>query len=375
MSTRALSAAALLAFALAAARLSGAEAAVDPNSTEIVFDFEGWLDGWTLGHANGARWQRTQRYNGIFGPNAGDTMMVVKPEGIHSGVVQAMSPRFKVGPGGEYAVTVQFMMKGSLQYPCYLRLRQAYDFTNYAMLPVLSFDAYGDTPDTTWHNLTAVYRGHANQPFNLVFEASLGIDNENTRIAVNRVVLQGVELAEFDHNDFFDFSNGLVGWTKGAVDGGTWAVRNHSEIENNLLIPKPTTGDNILIVERYNIHSGVMSIESPLFRIEPLQRKYVSIRFWMRGTQAYPSSLRVRAKVNTDTFSRLPFINLTPYGNVAHAQWTELEQTYEVPDFGLNYTASFQLVLEAELGGRMDNGIAIDAIGLHTLDPRPTPSP
>ena len=54
------------------------------------------------------------------------------------------------------------------------------------------------------------------------------------------------------------------------------------------------------------------------------------------------SPARFYAKVEGDAYGNLPFLDLTPYGNVAHAQWTDLDKAWELPFISVDYHVNFQ---------------------------------
>jgi len=151
----------------------------------------------------------------------------------------------------------------------------------------------------------------------------------------------------------------------GLAEGGHFVLKHYSEVNPDFNMPPPPIGDNVLTLERYDIHSGIMSIESPQMLFEYGTIKTVDIKFWMRGSRVFPTSLRVRIKNNINgKYQEYPFADLTPYGNQPMNDWLDLSA--EFPLDTSNNTGYYQLAIEADLGVDLTNMIAIDAIRVST---------
>jgi len=184
-------------------------------------------------------------------------------------------------------------------------------------------------------------------------------------VAVSEIIVHGVELVPYEEQTFFDFSNGLKGWMPGLVEGGHFVLKHYSEMTETFNMPPPTNGDHVLTLERYDVHSGIMSIESPQMLFHFGTVKTAHITFWMRGSRIFPTSLRVKLKNNENgKYQEYPFMDFSPWGNQLMVDWLGLETEFVLE--GVNKTGYYQLAIEADLGADMNNMIAIDSITVST---------
>lgn len=337
----------------------------EDNSIIIDFTFENGTDGWVLGRSNGGAWKREKDSFDDVDPVSGEWMLRVHPVDIYSSVVMAMSPRMVVGPKGFINLAVDFYMEGSQEYPSYLKVRRTTSYITFDDTPALILDSFGDQYNQNWLQHGDIFDSLTpGEEFNIILEASLGINNYQNQIAVSRVQVHGAELVESTEEEFFDFEEGLIGWTMGSVDGGRWLVYDYDDIDADFYITPPTDNGKLLIVDRFDIHAGVVTIESPPITFTPGTAKELNLRFWMRGTATYPSSLRLRRKTMDAVYDDLPFLDLTAYGNSNNLQWTELDSYIVIPTEGLE--DYFQLVIEADLGADESNLVAVDMIRIFT---------
>jgi len=226
-------------------------------------------------------------------------------------------------------------------------------------------DPYGDQINQQWMTLTETFTGLTpGEEFNVVLEGSLGINNEGNQIYVSRVYMEGVSEIPYDEESIFDFADGLVGWQAGSMDGGKFEVINYSDVDPELGMPQPLS-ENVLVATRFDLHSGVITIESPPIRVLPLGAKQMDMRFWIRGSQEYPVLFRIGLKSIDGDYDNLPFFDLSQYGDADHQTWLGLGAYVEIPaDPREPY---FQLVFEVDLGGDNANELAIDMFIIRTV--------
>lgn len=261
-------------------------------------------------------------------------------------------------------VEVTFWMDGTHTFPSQLKVRRRQSFDSFDEIPILNLDPYGDQENHNWITFTSYLTGlNVGEVFSLIIEGSLG-GSVNNSVAVDRVVLEGVKVIPSDPSEFFDFENGLLGWTQANMDGGQWVLQNWSSSEVSDMIPQPDDGDKFLVAERFDIHSGVIALESPGFAVSPGQKKKVHIKFWVRGSVVYPASLSLRKKSVDGIYDDLPFLSLRPYGDIDNPDWITLDKEYEIPIDSTD--TAFQLVIEADLGSGAENMIAVDNIRVIT---------
>ncbi|XP_018027675.1 uncharacterized protein LOC108682930 [Hyalella azteca] len=341
------------------------EATTPAPDPEVVFNFENNTCGWTLGRSNGAAWRRVSASNAAVAPTNNSRILFLFTNDVVSSTVMATSPRMLATTTGEVYIAINFFMKGSRDYPAFLKLRRATSYTTFDDEPALSLDGFGEQNNQKWINHGGVFRGIApGDEFYIVLEGSVGMDNLVNQVAVSKIVITGAIPYPTPEQEFFDFSNGLPGWTVGNADGGKWVVENYLDIDGDYNMPPPSSGNNVLRVDRFDVHSGVVSIDSPMISLAPGTSKHLNIRFWMRGSQSYPSSLRVRRKTPDGVYDYLPFLDLSMFGDVNNQDWTELESDYRIPLDGIE--EYFQLVIEADLGSGITNAVAIDFISIET---------
>jgi len=331
----------------------------------IDYRFRYETEGWILGRSNGAAWQRVISGYDVHPFEGQSFVLQVFPVDVYSGTVIAMSPRLVVGPSQALEITVEFYIKASKEHNAYLKLRRRLSFGEYDDKPAMNLDSYGDQYNSKWLRQTRVYSGLTEgEEFNLVLEGGLGALNQENSVAVSRIIIKGAAAVQYNQDTFFDFNEGLVGWQSGSNDGGKWVSIPYIFVNPNLGLPPPSSGQ-ILMVDRYDIHSGITTIESPPIPIFPFSAKQMQIRFWIKGSQIYPVSFRISLKTMDGTYDANPFLDLTEYGNSDSQNWFHLEGYVGIPADPKN--DHFQLVLEADLGGDTDNHIAIDNIEVVTI--------
>ncbi|KAK7078917.1 hypothetical protein SK128_013041 [Halocaridina rubra] len=332
----------------------------------LVFDFLQGTQGWTLTNMNGAAWERVEfdRSNHFVTiPPYGPWVLQVFSTDVFASTVIAQSPQLEAT---EESMNIQitFWMDGDPSLPSALKVRRRNSFSSYDATPILNLDPYGDQENHNWITFSAQLKDLAvGDIFSLILEGSLG-GNFNNSVAVDRIVLEGVKAIESDPSAFFDFENDLMGWMQGNMDGGRWLLMNGTSSEPSLRIPQPADGDRFLFAERFDIHSGVIALESPGFAIFPGEKKKVHIKFWTRGSVVYPAALRLRKKSIGGRYDDLPFLNLEPYGDIDNPDWITLDREYYIPVDETD--EAFQLVIEADLGGDLDNMIAVDNVRVIT---------
>jgi len=332
------------------------------------YDFSVDTQGWSLGRSNGAAWQRVISGYAVHPFEGQSYVLQVFPVDVYSGTVLAMSPRLVVGPSQQIELTVEFYIKASKEYPAFLKLRRRLSFSEFDDLPAMNLDSYGDQYNSKWLRQTRVYGGLTEgEEFNLIMEAGLGADNVDNSVAVSRIVVKGAVAVEYNENTFFDFKDGLVGWQSGSNDGGKWVSLPYMFVNPNLGLPIPASGQ-VLMVDRYDIHSGIITLESPPIAVSAMSAKQMQIRFWIKGSPVYPVSFRISLKTLDGTYDADPFVDLFEYGNSDSQNWMQLENSVSIPADPKN--KYFQLVLEADLGGDAGNQIAIDNIDVITIGPR-----
>jgi hypothetical protein len=284
---------------------------------------------------------------------------------VVSSTVMATSPRMIAGSTGEISLAVNFFIQGSQQYPAFLKIRRAFSYKTFDEEPALSMDGFGQVANQNWLSHGGVFKGiMPGEEFFIVLEGSLGIDQMMNQVAVSRIAIEGAYPAPTEERELFDFNDGLPGWTMGNTDGGRWSVKEYSEIDSSYNLPLPSAGPNVLWVDRFDIHSGVVSIDSPMYLVDPQVRKNLSIRFWIKGSLDYPASLRIRRKTVDGEYDFLPFLDFSGYGSVENQDWIVLNDFYQIPTDGL--VGYFQLVIEADLGSGSTNAVAIDTLSVST---------
>ncbi|KAF2358969.1 Concanavalin A-like lectin/glucanase domain [Trinorchestia longiramus] len=315
-------------------------------SPEIIFNFTSSTQLWVLGSSNGAAWKRQD--------TTGQYALEVVGSPIISGVVMATSPRLLVwDEETEVIVGVTFRTTGSADYPSFFKVRRATSYTSYDETPFLSLDDYGSSDDAGYIYVEGTIRvTDPGEEFFIVLEGSLGVDQENT-ISVREVNVVGALLYPVPEAEFFDFSQGLVGWSQGNIDGGRWQVVDYEDLDSSVGVPQPSSSQ-ILVVDRYDIHSGVITIESPPLYIIAGSTKTISARISVQGSEDYPVSLRLRAKTLDGKYDQFPFSNRL--WETSSGFWQTVTAEYEATE---DY---FQLVIECDLGSGDDNFVAIDSI-------------
>jgi len=342
---------------------------VAPPTEFVDWTFEDDTAGWTLGNSNGASWRRTNfsfTDPGIRPPTGGDHAIQVFSHDVYSGTVLAMSPLLVVGETGVVSVTVDFFITVPLlNYPAYLKLRRRLSYTTYDDNVAINMDPYGDQINQQWMTLTETFEGLTpGEEFNVVLEGNLGVNNDGNQIYVSRVYMEGVSVIPFEEEAIFDFADGLVGWQAGSMDGGKFEVMPYADVPPGLGMPQPYS-ENVLVATRFDLHSGVITIESPPISIEPLKSKQLDMRLWIRGSQVYPVLFRIGLKSIGGVYDQLPFFNLAQYGDADHQDWLGLGAYVEIPADPRQ--PFFQLVFEVDLGGDNDNELAIDLFVIRTV--------
>ncbi|XP_070000631.1 mucin-5AC [Penaeus vannamei] len=351
-------------------------APTEPQTTEapttegpsgpLIFDFQSSVQGWTLSEMNGAAWRRVTFDNTdhvVTAPPEGAKVLQVFPTHVFSGTTLAQSPLLEA-VSETVRVKITFWMDGTHDFPTQLKVRKRTDFSTFDINPVMNLDPFGDQENHKWIAYSATLRYMTiGQTFTLNLEGSIG-SNPNNSVAVNKVELEGVKAVQNDFANLVDFENGLFGWSTGNMDGGRWVLQSWSDLDPSLYVPKPSDGKNFLFVNRFDIHSGVISLESPAFPIQAGQRKKVHIKFWIRGSVVYPAALRLRKKSVNGAYDDLPFLNLAGYGDVDNPDWIFLDKQYYIP---VDETEdAFQIVVEADLGSDMNNLVALDDLRIIT---------
>ncbi|XP_063597788.1 uncharacterized protein LOC134774329 isoform X2 [Penaeus indicus] len=348
-----------------------AEPTEAPETTEkpsgiLEYDFQSSAQGWTLSQMNGAAWKRVE-FEGtghpVSPPPEGPWVLQVFPEHIFAGTALAQSPKLRA-IGSSLTVDLAFWVDGTKDLPTKLKARRRSDFSTFDAEPIMNLDPYGNQMNYNW----VVFRASLHdlvpgETFTITLEGSLG-GNPNNSVAINKVLLDGVEEIPTDTTDFIDFEDGLFGWSAGNMDGGRWVLKRWSDLDPSLNVPQPSDGENFLFVDRFDIHSGIISLESPAFAVSPGQRKKVVVKFWLRGSVVYPAALRLRKKTVDGVYDDLPFLNLAQYGDIDNPDWIQLNKEYEIP---VDETEeAFQLVIEADLGSDAGNMVALDDLKIIT---------
>ncbi|ROT62594.1 putative E3 ubiquitin-protein ligase SMURF2 isoform X2 [Penaeus vannamei] len=337
-------------------------APTEPQTTEapttegppgpLIFDFQSSVQGWTLSEMNGAAWRRVTFDNTdhvVTEPPEGAKVLQVFPTHVFSGTTLAQSPLLEA-VSETVRVKITFWMDGTHDFPTQLKVRKRTDFSTFDINPVMNLDPFGDQENHKWIAYSATMRYMTiGQTFTLNLEGSLG-SNPNNSVAVNKVELEGVKAVQNDFANLVDFENGLFGWSTGNMDGGRWVLQSWSDLDPSLYVPKPSDGKNFLFVNRFDIHSGVISLESPPFPIQAGQRKKVHIKFWIRGSVVYPAALRLRKKSVNGAYDDLPFLNLAGYGDVDNPDWIFLDKQYYIPVDETEDAFQVCLPLEFEVG-------------------------
>ncbi|XP_047501534.1 uncharacterized protein LOC125047323 [Penaeus chinensis] len=315
---------------------------------------------------NGAAWRRVTFDNTnhiVTAPPGGAKVLQVFPSHIFAGTALAQSPLLEA-VSETVRVKVTFWMDGTHDFPAQLKVRKRTDYSTFDINPVMNLDPFGDQENHKWVAYSAYLRYMTiGETFTLNLEGSLG-GNPNNSVAVNKIELEGVKVIQTDLANLMDFENGLFGWSTGNMDGGRWVLQSWSDLDPSLYVPKPSDGDSFLFVERFDIHSGVISLESPAFPIQAGQRKKVHIKFWIRGSVVYPAALRLRKKSVNGAYDDLPFLNLAGYGDIDNPDWIFLDKQYYIP---VDETEeAFQIVVEADLGSDLNNMVALDDLRIIT---------
>ncbi|XP_042859084.1 uncharacterized protein LOC122245198 [Penaeus japonicus] len=349
-----------------AAPTEAPETTTEGPSGILEYDFQSGAQGWTLSQMNGAAWKRVQferNVHPVSPPPVGPWVLQVFPEHIFAGTALAQSPKLRA-IGSSLTIDLTFWMDGTADLPAQLKARRRAGFSTFDVEPIMNLDPYGDQINYYW----VVFRASLHdlvpgETFTITLEGSLG-GNSNNSVAVNKVLLNGVEEIPTDTTDFIDFEDGLFGWSAGNMDGGRWVLKCWSDLDPSLNVPQPSDGKNFLFVDRFDIHSGVISLESPAFRVSAGQRKKVVVKFWLRGSVVYPAALRIRKKTVNGDYDDLPFLNLAQYGDIDNPDWILLDREYEIP---VDETEdAFQLVIEADLGSDVNNMVALDDLKIIT---------
>ncbi|XP_042879052.1 uncharacterized protein LOC122257679 isoform X2 [Penaeus japonicus] len=332
----------------------------------LIFDFQSSVQGWTLSEMNGGAWRRVtfdHENHFVTAPPEGPKVLQVFPSHIFAGTVLAQSPLLEA-VDETVRVLITFWMDGTNDFPAQLKVRKRTDFSTFDVNPIMNLDPFGDQENHKWITYsTYLTRMVVGQTFTLNLEGSLG-SNLNNSVAVNKIVVEGVKVIQTDLTNLMDFENGLFGWSTGNMDGGRWVLQPWSDLDHLLNVPKPSDGENFLFVERFDIHSGVISLESPAFPIQAGERKKVHIKFWIRGSVIYPAALRLRKKSVNGAYDDLPFLNLAGYGDIDNPDWIYLDKEYYIP---IDETEeAFQIVIEADLGSDSANLVALDDLTIVT---------
>lgn len=315
---------------------------------------------------NGAAWKRVE-FEGashqVSPPPEGPWVLQVFPEHIFAGTALAQSPKLRA-IGNSLTVDLTFWMDGTKDLPTKLKARRREGFSTFDVEPIMNLDPYGNQMNYEWVMFRAsIHDLVPGETFTITLEGSLG-GNPNNSVAINKVVLDGVEEIPTDTTEFIDFEGGLFGWSAGNMDGGRWVLKCWADLDPSLNVPQPSDGKNFLFVDRFDIHSGVISLESPAFTVSPGQRKKVVVTFWLRGSVVYPAVLRLRKKTVNGIYDDLPFLNLAQYGDIDNPDWIQLNREYEIP---VDETEeAFQLVIEADLGSDAGNMAALDDLKIIT---------
>ncbi|ROT64662.1 putative mucin-2-like [Penaeus vannamei] len=342
-----------------------------PETTEgpnriLEYNFQSSVQGWTLSQMNGAAWKRVE-FEGashqVSPPPEGPWVLQVFPEHIFAGTALAQSPKLRA-IGSSLTVDLTFWMDGTKDLPTKLKARRREGFSTFDVEPIMNLDPYGNQMNYEWVMFRAsIHDLVPGETFTITLEGSLG-GNPNNSVAINKVVLDGVEEIPTDTTEFIDFEGGLFGWSAGNMDGGRWVLKCWADLDPSLNVPQPSDGKNFLFVDRFDIHSGVISLESPAFTVSPGQRKKVVVTFWLRGSVVYPAVLRLRKKTVNGIYDDLPFLNLAQYGDIDNPDWIQLNREYEIP---VDETEeAFQLVIEADLGSDAGNMAALDDLKIIT---------
>ncbi|XP_042237165.1 uncharacterized protein LOC121876210 [Homarus americanus] len=321
------------------------------------------MDEWALINMNSASFRRVQFENTRVGaPPEGPWVLQVFQDNVQSGSVVGTGPLMEA-TDSQISVSVIFWMDGSVNFPAQLKIRRRFSFSDLGETPVLNLDGFGNQDNQMWLLYTGTASAIVGQRFSLLVEASLGGDRNNS-VAVNKLVVNGAK-AIHSNVTTMNFENGLLGWSLGQMQGGMWELKNQSHIDPALKVPKPPSGDMILVASRQHILSGIMTIESPILSAAAKTSKKLYLRFWVRGSSTYPVSLSIRKKSPDGVYDELPFVNLRRYGNVDSQNWLSLDKTIYVP---LNDGEMFyQLVIEVDLGSRLENLVAVDDLSITTL--------
>ncbi|XP_042855263.1 uncharacterized protein LOC122242110 isoform X2 [Penaeus japonicus] len=345
------------------------------STTEIPdgplhYTFNADTAGWTLSHMNGATWTRKEfDSNGrpVTDPPHGPWVLQIRADEVLAGTVVAQSPLLEA-VDTKMGLTISFWMDGAEDFQTELKVRRKTDFSTFDVNPIMNLDPFGDQENHRWITYRASLDGLTpGQSFSIILEGSLG-GHPNNSVAVDMVSFEGVREAALDHSSFFDFETGLQGWSAGNLEGGRWLLQKWSELDPSLAVPRPLDGENFLFVERFDIHSGVITMESPLLTLSPGTMQELRLKFWTRGSVVYPATLRIRKKSPDGKYDDLPFLNLREYGDTDTGHWVTYFLTYPIPaDIE---EVSYQLVLEADLGSDLDNLVALDDL-IMTTSPWP----
>ncbi|MDK2412755.1 hypothetical protein QHH03_27025 [Aphanizomenon sp. 202] len=289
--------------------------------------------------------------------------MEIQPDEVLAGTVVAQSPLVEAVDTA-MTVTITFWMDGADDFQAELKVRRKTDFSTFDVDPIMNLDPFGDQENRRWITYRASFDGLTpGQAFNVILEGSLG-GHPNNSVAVDMVEIWGVREASLDHSSFFDFEKGLQGWSSGNLEGGRWLLQTWSDLDPSVGVPRPSDGQNFLFVERFDIHSGIITVESPVLTLSPGARHTLELKFWTRGSVVYPATLRIRKKTPEGRYEALPFLNLRNYGDTDNTHWISFSHQYLVPSD--TEEVSYQLVIEADLGSDLNNLVALDDLKITT---------